>query len=700
MFRLAPIALLILLFPKSAAGIDEPVVIDSLLSIVADTTRSFNIRRDAVLESEKLDDTGRSYAARGKLLMDFPNPDRMAAAERAFKRAIRKDKRNADYIGMLSLYYWRIGRRSSSLDYAKRAIKANPIHPIGHYWSGRYYFWETVKYLWMSRVEMNQDSDGRERPHVIHLGPWGEEARKKAESAFLHTLNLDPDHTEARRYLGLIYYQTNRPGELRELFKPVVQNAPEEPTGYFTVGMSYHLERDYERAYRAYNSGLKQMSHDEQRFVLAVFTDSETDTLKRLPDMGDLQRFWTGKDPLFMSPVNENMLEQCRRVAYVNLRYGEPEKGIAGWTTDRGQAYIRYGDPVALQTHPAEFDTHLDDPIIMQKFRYAEAATFGNSSKNYEFGKELWRYEDFILVFDNTDTRDSWKFRVASLNGAIVDLEDLVERVPRRFVDPFGNRRFDVPHQIAQFRGTEGKSRIEIYYGIPTSKIVAETGKGLATVEMEKGMFLFDANWDTLDIKRTAVGRLAWIQDKSFSKGYLLSSDILNLAPGNYHVAGEMLDKQSDAVGGFRSTLPVRAFSTDTLELSGILLARRVIEKPDRPFGRARYVILPNPVNATPRNRKAYFYFEIYNLTRDTFGRTSYEVTYQTKGLPDGDFEAEPDWVTAVTQEVTGDHTWEPVYLALDIEDAEPGLRDFRVIVRDKHSSGEATAATQYRIRW
>jgi len=687
-----------LITPVSA--IDEPVVIDSLLAAGSDTANTFKVRVLAVKQSAKIDDTGRSHAAHARLLLDFPSPNRMVAAERAIKRAIKKEKNNADYIGLLASLYWRIGRRTTSIEYAERAIEANGINPIGHYWAGRFHFWETMKYLWMNRVEITQDEYGRPKTRMHDLEPWGEEARKKAESAFQHVLDLEPEHNEARRYLGLIYYQTHRSTELRELYKSIIKMQPDVPTGYFTVGMSYHLEKDYERAYSAYNNGLKRMSYDEQRFMLAVFTDEQTDTLKIVPDMKTLQRFWTGKDPLFLSPVNERMLEQCRRVAYVNLRYGDPQKGIAGWTTDRGQAYIRYGDPVALQSRPAEIETGIDDSIVMSRFRNRAAALFGTSSDQFTFGKELWEYENFVLVFDNTDTRDSWKFRIAFLNGAIVGLDDLVERVPFRFVDPFENRRFDVPFQIAQFRGTGGKSRVEIYYAVPTSKVKAETAKGLGRVELDKGLFLFDTNWDTLDIQKAQVARLAWVKDKSKGKGYLLSGEVLNLDPGNYHVAAEVMDKKSDAVGGFRTEIPVRSFSRSTLEISSILLARRVIEKPERPFGRSRFVVLPNPLKATPRSRKAYFYFEVYNLTRDAFGRTDYQVTYQTKSISTDDFEAEPDWVTAVTQEVAGDHPWEPVYLALDLEAAEPGLRDFRVIIQDRLSSQETSAATQYRIRW
>ena len=110
--------------------------------------------------------------------------------------------------------------------------------------------------------------------------------------------------------------------------------------------------------------------------------------------------------------------------------------------------------------------------------------------------------------------------------------------------------------------------------------------------------------------------------------------------------------------------------------------------------------MLPNPTQATPRNRKAYFYFEVYNLSRDAFGRTSYKVTYQTKRVATQDFDDISEWETAVTQEGAGDHPWEPVYLALDLASAQPGLRDFRVIIEDKLSNQTATGVTQHRIRW
>ena len=91
---------------SSVFGIDEPVVIDSLLVIGADTTETYEIRVGAIKQAAEMDETGRSHSAHARLLMRFPSPERLVAAERAAKRAIRKEKHNADLIGLLSKLYW------------------------------------------------------------------------------------------------------------------------------------------------------------------------------------------------------------------------------------------------------------------------------------------------------------------------------------------------------------------------------------------------------------------------------------------------------------------------------------------------------------------------------------------------------------------------------------------------------------------
>ena len=100
-------ALLILANPVFAN--DGPVVIDSLLTVASDTTLSFDERVRAVKRSARMDDTGRSQAAHVRLLMSFPTPDNIVAAQAAAKRAITKERDNADHIGLMAQLLWRIG---------------------------------------------------------------------------------------------------------------------------------------------------------------------------------------------------------------------------------------------------------------------------------------------------------------------------------------------------------------------------------------------------------------------------------------------------------------------------------------------------------------------------------------------------------------------------------------------------------------
>ena len=65
-----------------------------------------------------------------------------------------------------------------------------------------------------------------------------------------------------------------------------------------------------------------------------------------------IEQFWERRNPKPGAAVNEMKEEHYRRIAYVNDRFGMDAN--AGWTTARGRAYIMYGPPDELESHPAE----------------------------------------------------------------------------------------------------------------------------------------------------------------------------------------------------------------------------------------------------------------------------------------------------------------------------------------------------------
>ena len=110
-------------------------------------------------------------------------------------------------------------------------------------------------------------------------------------------------------------------------------------------------------------------------------------------------------------------------------------------------------------------------------------------------------------------------------------------------------------------------------------------------------------------------------------------------------------------------------------------------------------MVLPNPLKQCNRNRQAWFYFEVYNLERDTFGATHYRISYQMRRLSETPASGEPvpEWTTAVAHTFRRFRAWEPHHLALDLVGTAPGIWAFRVVVDDLKTKAQAMASTWVR---
>jgi GWxTD domain-containing protein len=89
-----------------------------------------------------------------------------------------------------------------------------------------------------------------------------------------------------------------------------------------------------------------------------IISDQERADFKKLST--DAQReefvvaFWERRNPTPGAPENVFKEEHYRRLAYANESFPE---GVAGYNTDRGHIYIKFGPPDQIDHHP---DTALD----------------------------------------------------------------------------------------------------------------------------------------------------------------------------------------------------------------------------------------------------------------------------------------------------------------------------------------------------
>ncbi len=694
MSRVVGLACILLMFlhASAEAGKADPAVVDSLLAVASDTMLAHKARMKIVREAIGCDRSGRSRYALARLHMSEWKKTSPEEAQRWLLRAIQREPENADYRATYAELFWMWDHRGRSYEQAMRALELDPDNVRALYWAGRNAMWHMTRFL---------EAEWAGTP--FSLKELGEEKRDIAIHYLTRALAVNPEHWPSRKILGLVYYEASMPGELVALFEAYVERQPENPNGHFFVGLGYQALGHPDRAYSAYVNGLARMSEPERQFMQSIFLMVDKEDVGTLPDEEAIRRFWRGRDPFFLTPVNERLMEHCQRVAYANLRYGDSVKGIEGWTTEKGQAYIRYGHPLSRVAHPAEIDMGNDLPSA-ERNRLAERVMQGERSLGkFTPRKEIWTYDGFRLVFENTDTRDAWKFGIAWVGAyPLYEFSDLTAWIPEFYKDPYWWERYDAPYQIAQFRADEGKTRVEVYYALQGEQVRhQEAGPGLQEVDVQQGLFLFDAAWNTVRKEVGRVRRMPWVVYDEDGEGYLFAGEQLMLDPGAYHLGVEVEDQATKAVGTFRDSLRVRRFGYDSLEASSLLLARRIVERQDRPFGREQFMILPDPLMQCAQGGQVSCYFEVYNLAQDAFGATHYRVAYQMRVLVEGRTgEVEPEWTTVVSHTLRGSRAWEPIRVTLDMEDSAPGLRALRVVVDDLADLEQAVATTTFRVMW
>ncbi len=706
MLVLMAIYLWLLTAPALAAQAD-PAKVDSLILASTDTTLEWETRRDLAKQAMKHDRTGKAMHALARLKLEKGTTYSRQQARSLLTRAREREPENADYVATFAELLWRTGPRSASYKKAREAIALDPENVRAHYWAGRYVVW-SWEMTFFTREEAGDamrvagDGDVTTGRTFAQRG-YADMDVDVGIDYLSRALWLDADHWPSRVHLGLAYYMARMPDALIALFRDDIERHPGRSDAYFFMGLGHQAKGDPEAAYRAYVDGLARLSDRQRRFMQSVFLMRDKKAWKKgepPPDEEAIQKFWFGKDPLYLSDINERMLEQCRRVAYANLRFGDPINGYAGWETDRGQAYIRYGDPLSRQMSPGDIDLGLTRSIMEEEEMRRRRPRPSGGIFEYHPRKDTWTYDGFEVSFVNTNSWDSWRFGTSKLGGRTLNFNELVKAIPDYYRYPY---QYSVPYQIAQFRRDEGKTSVEVYYALSGDQVThEEVGPGVRAVDVVQAMFLFDAAWDTLRREVGRVRRMPWIQYVSTKRGYLIASEQLTLAPGDYHLAGEAEDQANRKVGTFRDPLRVRRFSRDSLEISSLLMARRIVEREEWPMERARYMVLPNPLAECSRNGSAWFYFEVYNLARDSFGATHYRIGYQTQVIPEKRRleDPQPQWTTAVSYTYRGARDWEPRYLRVDMADTSPGLRAFRVVIEDSLAGTAAESTTRFRVRW
>ena len=574
-----------------------------------------------------------SLAQLTRLYIRLDTPEFRRRAVEASEKAIRNEPENLQYQLLHGEALWNRGFQREAKAHYEKVIKKFPNAAVAAYDAGRHVFGEYM--ITRDRIIQRRGA----------IRTFAKNEYDQAVMLLEKSLEIDPDYQDSYYLLGLAHLEHRRIPGMQRVMRRMMRKFPGDINAQLFMAYSHQLQGNLPEANKLYEKAIAAMGPEQRKMMESVdiiASKEDSARISKAMQIGDdgewkdsaaLKEFWNKNDPLFLTNHNERRMEHYGRVAYANLRFSVPARNIEGWKTIRGQTYIKYG-------------------------KYQRRTT-----GVYPMFKETWYYDGYHFVFQSVNGVDGWGFAGEVGPSSTVDVTQAArmgsfgrssrrlgsssarprssiprskrildeyydiqnraafKKVEARFVDPFHSRKYTLPYQITAFRA--GKNmRMEIAYAIPTNKLKANDDQ---MIVMDDGLFMFDYRWRDIYRKVRPLGQKR--PSGKNAQQYLLSQRPLELPQGMYNIVVEVGDRISGSIGTFR-TERLLTVSESSLDMSDLLLAQKIEMINPFPEKRTDLRIAPNPLRAYRTGQSAYVYLEIYNLQKDEFGRTQYQIVY------------------------------------------------------------------------
>ncbi len=644
--------------------------VDSLLARAqSDTLKSLDYRIGLLRKALRVDGNRADVcAALGALFIQKNTPASRLRADRYIYRAIVLDPENIAYRLSYATLQRKKGFRYNAMRYFEKVLSIDSTQVDAACEVGDYYLQDMLKYVDARRF----DGGGSMRSFAM-------ESVQTAADYYHYALAHDPYCRRAYYGLGMLSIEGGYKEDLIVIAQALLNRWPQDRDGLLLLGLGYYAAEKYEAAGKAYDRAYAQMDSVGQAAMTSIELLGGGDEAPAF--------FWQRRDPLFLTPVNERKLAHRGRVAYANLRFGLPDEGIAGWETDMGKVWIRYG-------------------------RYV------NRVRTLIPHREIWTYEDFSMNFFSYDSVH-WKLesmkdeRWALVPGGWGRSQILSPNfyLPERYVDPYRDHKYGLPVQVGFFKAEEGQVKMALSWGIPKRQLQYLKLYETYQVDLYAGIFVHRSNGEEVTSVRWQPEAFRDVWTDSLKERYLLGQRDLILAPDqqmdvdSLALSLEIKDVGKKTVGVFRDTVFVQTFPDDVISMSSVLLASHAGD------GKEGIEIIPNPLRTFDADELLYIYFEIYNLVRDEFGQTDFSVTYRV-GPPDlRRFSDKRDrkaiaqlgisddrWRISVSTDYRGGEVQEPIYLSIDLSELGPGVHLLSIVVTDLQTGLQAWREILFRI--
>lgn len=432
---------------------------------------------------------------------------------------------------------------------------------------------------------------------------------------------------------------------------------PEDPELWTYLGLAHLNNGDMQASSKVFETAFEYMTEEEAyayRNLLDILPEDEKKMYEE-DEAAYAARFWTSKDPRYLTPYNERKLEHYARLTYADLLYGVKEMNIRGWNTERGRILVRYGVPDADVVVIPRSTSGVKDALDSITGTYGDptattsaALKIGLEGSGWDMAEEantynIWDYGAFKFVFEDPFRNGEYRlFSPSSLdiaegmlpwaNDYEIKARETFRKTPERYEFEAPGRKVDVPFLVVSFKSF-GSDLTDVYinYGIPITDY--DPDQDMINVTANAGTFVVGENRDMLVERRRTIYGLRTTQVVEFEESNLwIDTEKVRVPPGDHEVSVEFETTSGGTVAVQRREVEILDFSGDELALSDLLLAYRIDETDDgnpilsSDIVRSGLSILPAPWSVFSHQHPIYLYFEVYNLEQPAGGFADYEV--------------------------------------------------------------------------
>lgn len=262
--------------------------------------------------------------------------------------------------------------------------------------------------------------------------------------------------------------------------------------------------------------------------------------------------------------------------------------------------------------------------------------------------------------------------------NATVDQSDEFRKAPRLALGTF---YFD----LADFRGSASKTRVDVMYGIPLENLLVVTDGQQPQVVLEHAVALADSTYRV--VYRNAQKVRHFVDTSNVVTQEVVDITRQDVPAGMYHLTLTITDAMTARQGMLTLDVAIDDYGEERLHISDLMLVKSMSDTLRHTrFRRGNWQIVPNPRRTVHAPNPLAFYCEVYNLAKDEFGQTRYRVTTAVKTAETEQRRVpgavgQPEVALSYTQ--VGNSDWERLPLEVHLEHAQAGQNRLFVIIED-----------------